>query len=221
MNELLDHSQITPLPTPPMEHVSLHGNYLPEGSFPFPTSQRKSSLPTLPILPRLDIRRASAPPRDLQVVTELDDHPSFWQQEEIPPIGAERVTPARERPRGPLPNLGSSHTWQHYEFDSYASPTPRPGRVQSYDTPDPLDSQRPHELHHSILSLSTSSSRPNSYTPSSETNSYDWSPLDHHAGQPGSYGSKGYNEHVESEASWSRSAATTSIDFSTGRSIWC
>lgn len=172
---------------------------------PLPSSNRKASLPSLPLMPRLDFRRASAPPRNLSVVTELEDQPGLWQQEDIPPIGSERISPPRERSRTSLPDLCPSRGWQHIEFDCITNLTPRP---------------QVRDLQHSISSLS-SSNQSTSYTPISEYTSDKWSPSAQSSVQAGNDSSKGQNQHIESDATWSRTAATTTIDFSTGRSIWC
>lgn len=185
----------------PQDKQSAYGNQLT-------TSQAESRPVPIPTAPRLEPRRLSAPSSRLPTVAEHDhDIPlpfAHWHQSPIsvPPIGAERSSPPRSQDLAKC--LSSSF--------GRAETAPSLSRQSGFTSTENKVTPRG-----SSSSLSTSSSsRYSLITGASEGTSVCWSPIDTDMVAP--VASKPSKSDVPPPLDFLGSA---SLDFSTGKSIWC
>jgi len=213
---------MAPLPTPPLDASPLIDGFFPEGTRPYTVTSRKSSLPETATPSRLDARRASAPPpRDLSPVGEFDENiaPSFWRNDYLVPIGAERdaTIPHKRSIGSKMPDIEMG-----YRADFGADgPRIMAPRVTRIDTEHHRLSNFP-----SASSLSTSSSKLSTGTQSYETTtSAGWSSIEAESGCQAAAARVAVGQEISDplHPGWrkTKSSTTASLDFSTGRSIWC
>lgn len=181
-----------------------------EGTVPYHSSARKNSLPLPPSLPRFDIRRASAPAIELSTVGEMDEETliSSGADMKVGSTNSAKAVPCLQDSVPGSALLHPSKEWQGFGSDLSAHSN-LDGAQTGTQEPSGRDSSS---------SLSTPSSRRSGYSANSGTDC----PLGLRPVVAEVKPSDKVSPHqMEASQRWSRSSASDTLDFSTGRSIWC